>query len=50
MDYAAISDAGKRFEKETKINKKVLLFYLKEGGEFLKEDRCQMLKPGLYFV
>jgi len=24
MDYAAISDAWKRIEKETKINKKVL--------------------------
>ncbi len=31
MDYAAISDAGKRFEKESKINKEVL-FYQKEDG------------------
>ncbi len=31
MGYAAISDDGKKFEKETKINKKAL-FYLKEGG------------------
>lgn len=35
MDYAAISDVGERFEKET--NKK-MLFCLKEGGVILKED------------
>ncbi len=49
MVYATISGAGKRFEKETKANKKVL-FYLKEGGEILKANQCLMLKPGHYFV
>jgi len=31
MGYTTISGAGKRFEDETKINKKVL-FYQKESG------------------